>query len=680
MAESKKLDSVNSVLMDRAITHAVYLEGLKRHEANRVLDFLALDFFPDLQEKLSSRLATIKAKGFDRSPATTKRLQDLSDYTLAVTLKATGKITDDQIARLKELAKSEASGIRDTVLAVVRPGLAVPAQFDFVSPPIANLNAIVTSRPFEGRVLKDWWAANARHFSGDVEKQIRIGLAQGETIDQITGRVFGLAGKTATGSAALLRHNAEAVTITAVAHVTNSAREEAFARNAKLAKGVMIVATLDLRTTLICRGQDGKVYPIGEGWRPPGHFRCRTTTTLVLKSAKELGLKTKDGAENVVGTRSSLDGVVPGDTTQDDWLRRQPEDVQDFVFKGKEKADVFRRGKLKLDQFTDEHGRELTLRELEALERAANERFDPPPPPPAPPAPPPDRPPTPAPAPAGTPAPEPLETGPEIRAKLETIAKQNEAAIEAARARSAEAVRVQIELNKPIAGDTRAPHEIARELHKAIDATKIAFDAENAIVNGARAKERAVLALPVSERLSIEVRNKPPRSIAETFETGKAFVESIVRKTATASRADTTGETYGLGVKAIAAQRSRYQPGTHSVELSRYSLVRAVVHEIGHAVETASGWIPRSREFLLRRAAGEPSQRLSKLYPGVRYGKTERAFKDKFEDAYVGKDYGDRATEIVSMGLEYLWRDPAGFARRDPDFFDFVIGLIRGTS
>ena len=30
------------------------------------------------------------------------------------------------------------------------------------------------------------------------------------------------------------------------------------------------------------------------------------------------------------------------------------------------------------------------------------------------------------------------------------------------------------------------------------------------------------------------------------------------------------------------------------------------------------------------------------------------------------------ATEIVSMGVEWLWTDPAGFAATDPEYFDFV--------
>ena len=59
----------------------------------------------------------------------------------------------------------------------------------------------------------------------------------------------------------------------------------------------------------------------------------------------------------------------------------------------------------------------------------------------------------------------------------------------------------------------------------------------------------------------------------------------------------------------------------------------------------------------------------------------EDGFRDAFGDraAYVGKDYGRRATEIVSMGLEELYRNPAVFAGNDPEYFKFTVGLLRGT-
>ena len=36
------------------------------------------------------------------------------------------------------------------------------------------------------------------------------------------------------------------------------------------------------------------------------------------------------------------------------------------------------------------------------------------------------------------------------------------------------------------------------------------------------------------------------------------------------------------------------------------------------------------------------------------------------------------STEIISMGMQEMWHDPVGFATKDPDYFDFIIDLLRG--
>jgi hypothetical protein len=48
---------------------------------------------------------------------------------------------------------------------------------------------------------------------------------------------------------------------------------------------------------------------------------------------------------------------------------------------------------------------------------------------------------------------------------------------------------------------------------------------------------------------------------------------------------------------------------------------------------------------------------------------------------YTGKVYmtddGIHGTEILSMGLQKLYEDPAGFAAKDPEFFNFVLGVVQ---
>ena len=91
-----------------------------------------------------------------------------------------------------------------------------------------------------------------------------------------------------------------------------------------------------------------------------------------------------------------------------------------------------------------------------------------------------------------------------------------------------------------------------------------------------------------------------------------------------------------------------------------------------------------ARDFLLKRSNGEKAQKLSKLTGNKRYKANEIAYKDKWVDrggdAYSGKDYGDRATEILTMGIERLHEDPVKFYRSDPEYFEFVVKTLQNIS
>jgi len=103
-----------------------------------------------------------------------------------------------------------------------------------------------------------------------------------------------------------------------------------------------------------------------------------------------------------------------------------------------------------------------------------------------------------------------------------------------------------------------------------------------------------------------------------------------------------------------------------------------VAHELGHWLEDIS---PTARkktiEFFNRRTEGESRSQL----PGQPAGEIGK--KDNFLDTYMGREYvtpaGKRyGSEIISMGIQYMQDDPMMFARRDPDYFDFMFNLLRG--
>ena len=88
--------------------------------------------------------------------------------------------------------------------------------------------------------------------------------------------------------------------------------------------------------------------------------------------------------------------------------------------------------------------------------------------------------------------------------------------------------------------------------------------------------------------------------------------------------------------------------------------------------------------FYKRRTRNSPLESLQRL-TGINYRSKEKTRKDDFMHPYMGKEYLDKnkeilATEIISMGIEYLYADPFAFANGDPDFFDFIIEILAGIN
>ena len=126
--------------------------------------------------------------------------------------------------------------------------------------------------------------------------------------------------------------------------------------------------------------------------------------------------------------------------------------------------------------------------------------------------------------------------------------------------------------------------------------------------------------------------------------------------------------------------RAYHQRGT--IFIKKTTDASVVAHEVTHATEQQnSELLEKAREFLMKRANGEKAQKLRKLTGNKRYEAHEIAYKDKWVDrdgdAYSGKDYGERATEILTMGIERLHADPIKFYRSDPEYFEFVVKTLQ---
>lgn len=104
---------------------------------------------------------------------------------------------------------------------------------------------------------------------------------------------------------------------------------------------------------------------------------------------------------------------------------------------------------------------------------------------------------------------------------------------------------------------------------------------------------------------------------------------------------------------------------------------RVLFHELGHFLEFENPDIAKAaNEWIKSRATGKLAKLKDDISPG--YEDEEVYYPDKFIDPYVGRFYGDGATEVVSMGIENF-TDPLKMAElysKDSEHFNFIMGIL----
>jgi len=261
-----------------------------------------------------------------------------------------------------------------------------PATFSLTAAQGATItlpNGEVVSKAFRGIAVDQ-----AERFS----QVVRQGLLTGEPTPDIAKRLigslqFGEEAKTAKqlvaagGQATAVADN-QVITLvrTSINQVANTASQQVYEANQDITPRYRYVATLDTRTSAICRALDGQEFPYGKGPTPPQHFNCRSTTVPVI-DYKELGFTPPPA-----GTRSSADGQVPANTTYGKWLydKMPGESKADVLARQQQalgsKAPYFRRLADKhgpdaaIAKLVRDDGSELTLDQLRARYGAIKER------------------------------------------------------------------------------------------------------------------------------------------------------------------------------------------------------------------------------------------------------------------------------------------------------------------
>lgn len=316
---------------------------------------------------LSEMKAIIRKRvaGFDAEKRTARRLEAMIEK-LAKELNIPADEWRKQLEKqLKEFAKYEATYQADTIESWVK--------VDMVTPTLEQVWAAAKFDPLDLgqgpisliKMMDDWPIDEVARMTMGV----KAGFIQGLSVRQIIKDVVG-----AGGLADVSQRNAEAVAQTALAHVASTTRMEVYKENDDVVIGWTILASLDNKTSDICRHYDHVVVLFTDAKKPKPifHWRCRTTTTPKLGPEFDIFAQGAERASKGAGGGEPVSAA----TDYYMWLKRQPAAFQDDVL-GQTKGLVFRNAGLSAEEFrkltVNDLGQPLTLKEMAAADRRVAE-------------------------------------------------------------------------------------------------------------------------------------------------------------------------------------------------------------------------------------------------------------------------------------------------------------------
>jgi hypothetical protein len=357
------LPTANEVLQDSAIRHAVNLQHYGNGVVKRIIKLIS-QVDEDLQNEIIKALNKLPPESF-----TVQRLEKILENLRAINQDAFKVAFQELSQELEQFAVAEANYHEKTF------AKALPVQVSIASINPEQLYTAAMSQPFQGKLLKEWFATLESDKAIKIRDAIRMGYVENQPLQQIVQRIIGTRkNKYTDGILEISRRNAEAITRTALGHMSVFTRERFFEANNEVISAIRWQATLDNRTSSPCRLRDNKLYttdhkPIGHSLPWGGgagnfHINCRSVAVAVLKSWKELGFNID---ELPPSTRQSMNGQVPADLSYGDWLKKQSAKIQDEVL-GKTRAKLFREGKATIETFANNKGKLLTIQELKELD------------------------------------------------------------------------------------------------------------------------------------------------------------------------------------------------------------------------------------------------------------------------------------------------------------------------
>lgn len=341
--------AINQKLFDAILTNAIDVLRLSAAQRAAVMRRLKR-----MEKELIAKLAE----------------EDLTRYEKA-RIETVLEATDEIIEKNYKLVQGQLDleGTAEVVSEFTHNALVIALGDEAINLPRADyFKSLESDVLIQGAPSEAWWKQQAEKTRFNFTREVKQGLANSETNQQIISRIVGKKG--VPGVMDVARKDAAALVQTSVQAVANDARLATFDANPDVIKGLRQVSTLDSHTSLICVSYSGKEWnlkrepingndlPFNGG--PPRHFNCRSVLIPITKTFRDLGV---DIDEAPISTRASSDGQISADTSFDSFLKRKGKAYQDEVL-GEGRADLWRKGKITLRDLVNGEGRPISLAEL----------------------------------------------------------------------------------------------------------------------------------------------------------------------------------------------------------------------------------------------------------------------------------------------------------------------------
>lgn len=240
-------------IQSKLIRHQIFLERFSGSIANTIQAGIDRARDAAINEMLTNKFLN------------PKQLKDHLEFIIA-------RHMEDALDEVKELTSHEAS-FNERLLNKELDSVASASEAALLSALINKPMPVGLADKKANRKIQPAYTKFAEQTAGRIVQPIKdMQVSGGDNLTTAETILFLTTG--------ILSAQAKSLARSSVVHAANTSKEEVYKVNP--IKQVEWVSVLDSHTTDYCRGQDGKLYDVGVGPRPPAHYNCRSITRPVI--------------------------------------------------------------------------------------------------------------------------------------------------------------------------------------------------------------------------------------------------------------------------------------------------------------------------------------------------------------------------------------------------------------